>query len=64
MFLAQAIGSVFNIYYNLIHIPPRLTPAQEASFKSAIAVFNALVYPPLGLTGAFLVFRRPHPGTA
>lgn len=63
MFLAQAIGSVFNITYNLLHIPPLLTPAQEASFKSAIAVFNALVYPPLVLLWAFLVFRLRRPVT-
>ncbi len=66
MFLAQAIGSIFNITYNLLHIPPLLTPAQEVSFKSSIAIFNSIVYPPLVLVWAFLVFRlrRPVPDAA
>lgn len=61
MFLAQAIGSVFNITYNLLHIPPLLTPSQEVSFKSSIAVFNIVVYPPLVLIWAILVFRLRRP---
>lgn len=61
MFLAQAIGSAFNITYNLIHIPPLLTPDQEAAFKSSIAIFNAIAYPPLVLLWAFLVFRLRAP---
>ncbi len=66
MFLAQAIGSVFNIVYNLLHIPPLLTPAQEASFKSSIALYNALAYPPLVAAWALAVFRlrRPVPDEA
>lgn len=61
MFLAQAIGSVFNITYNLIHIPPLLTPDQNEAFKTSIAVFNAIAYPPLVLLWAFLVFRLHAP---
>lgn len=61
MFLAQAIGSAFNITYNLIHIPPLLTPDQEAAFRSSIAIFNAIAYPPLVLLWAFLVFRLRSP---
>jgi adenylate cyclase len=57
MFVAQAIGSIFNISYNLTHIPPLLSPAQEASFKDAIGLFHALAYPPLVMIWAFAVFR-------
>lgn len=61
MFLAQAIGSVFNITYNLQHIPPLLTPDQNAAFKASIAFFNAIAYPPLVILWAFLVFRLRKP---
>ena len=44
MFLAQAIGSLFNIYYNLIHIPPVLSPAQEASFRTSIGLYLSLIH--------------------
>ncbi len=66
MFLAQAIGSLFNIAYNLLHIPPLLTEAQQAAFKSSIAVYNAVAYPPLVLLWAIAVFRfrRPVPDEA
>jgi len=61
MFLAQAIGSFFNITYNLLHIPPLLTPSQEASFKTSIAVYNAFAYPPLALVWIYAVFRLRRP---
>lgn len=61
MFLAQAVGSVFNITYNLQHIPPLLTPDQDTAFKTSIALFNASAYPPLVLLWAFLVFRLSAP---
>lgn len=66
MFVAQAIGSIFNISYNLIHIPPLLSPAQEETFKTSIGLFNALAYPPLVVIWAFAVFRlrRPIPDAA
>jgi adenylate cyclase len=66
MFVAQAIGSIFNISYNLTHIPPLLSPGQEASFKASIGLFNALAYPPLVMIWAFAVFRlrRPIPDAA
>ncbi len=57
MFLAQAVGSVFNIVYNLLHIPPLLTEAQQAAFKSSIAFYNAFAYPPLLALWAWAVFR-------
>lgn len=63
MFLAQAIGSVFNITYNLLHIPPLLTASQQAAFKSSIAVFNAIAYPPLVMLWAVAVFRMRRPVT-
>jgi adenylate cyclase len=61
MFLAQAIGSVFNIVYNLLHIPPLLTEAQEAAFKSSIAVYNAIAYPLLLALWVWAVCRLRRP---
>jgi len=61
MFLAQAIGSLFNIYYNLIHIPPVLTAAQESAFRTAIGWFNAIAYPLLAVIWAWTVFRLRRP---
>lgn len=63
MFIAQAIGSVFNISYNLLHIPPLLTASQQAAFKNSIAVFNMIAYPPLVILWAVLVFRLRRPVT-
>lgn len=61
MFVAQAVGSVFNIVYNLLHIPPLLTVAQEEAFRSSIGVYNALAYPPLLGLWAWTVFRLRRP---
>ena len=46
--LPQLLVSAFNIWYNLTHIYPLLTPLQLQAFLGAIKVFNGLVYP-LGL---------------
>lgn len=43
--LAQLIGSAFNIWYNLSHIRPLLTPAQHAVFINTVLVYNVVVYP-------------------
>lgn len=58
---AQLIGSAFNIWYNLTHIQPLLTPAQLAVFLNTVKVFNAVVYPvAVGLwLWAVLSLRRP-----
>lgn len=42
---AELFGSAFNIWYNLTHIKPLLTPAQLAVFVKTITVYNAVVYP-------------------
>lgn len=57
MFVAQAVGSIFNIKYNLVHISPLLSEAQSAAFQRSINIFNALAYPLLVGIWAFLVFR-------
>lgn len=41
----QVIGSAVNIWYNLIHIKPLLSPAQLEVFLRTITVFNLTVYP-------------------
>ena len=61
MLLAQAIGSVFNITYNLVHISPLLTEAQAASFAAAIARYNLTAYPFLLGLWALVVFRLRKP---
>jgi adenylate cyclase len=39
------LGSAVNIWYNVTHIQPLLTPAQLAAFLKAINIFNGVVYP-------------------
>jgi hypothetical protein len=57
MIVAQAIGSAFNIWYNLSHIVPLLkTDDEVATFETAITWFNLTVYPPLVIWWAVLVF--------
>jgi adenylate cyclase len=55
------IGSAVNIWYNLTHIEPLLTPAQNALFVRTIAIYNGTAYPVL--TGIWvwllLTLRRP-----
>lgn len=43
--VAQLVGSAFNIWYNLIHIEPLLTPVQNAAFVRSIQIYNLAVYP-------------------
>ena len=59
---AQLVGSVFNIWYNLSHIEPLLTPAQHRRFIDAIQVYNLAAYPLLVAIWAWVVFvlRRWH----
>lgn len=66
MFVAQGIGSAFNISYNLTHIAPLLTPSQLEIFEQTISVYNVTVYPPLVLLWAFALIRicRPIPDKA
>jgi adenylate cyclase len=57
----SVIGSAVNIWYNLTHIEPLLTPAQHAVFVRTIAIYNVTAYPLL--TGVWvwllLTLRRP-----
>ncbi|OYW13619.1 MAG: hypothetical protein B7Z55_16520, partial [Planctomycetales bacterium 12-60-4] len=41
----QVIGSLFNIWYNLLHIDPLLTDSQLARFQTGIVWVNATLYP-------------------
>ena len=53
---AQLVGSIFNIWYNLSHIEPLLTPAQHRRFVAAIMVYNLTAYPLLVAIWAWVVF--------
>lgn len=57
MFVAQAVGSVFNITYNLVHISPLLSEAQKGSFQQSINLYNLIAYPALVLIWFFAIFR-------
>ena len=61
MFLAQGIGSAFNISYNLNHVTPLLSPAQVEVFEKTISIYNLTVYPPLVLIWAYALFRIRRP---
>lgn len=43
--LAQLLGSVFNIWYNIAFIQPILSPEQLTVFLATVMLFNAVVYP-------------------
>jgi adenylate cyclase len=43
--VAQLIGSVFNIWYNLTQVRPLLTAGQYDTFCRAITAYNVLAYP-------------------
>ncbi len=42
---AQVLGSLFNIFYNLIHIDRLLVGDQAARFSTGIVYFNSIVFP-------------------
>src|SRR5438067_1175064 len=47
---AQLLGSTFNIWYNIVHVQPLLTPEQLARFFRAINCYNLIAYPlPIGV---------------
>lgn len=56
MFVAQCIGSIFNIQYNLTHLTPLFSEDQQARFGRAIGYYNAIAYPILVLYWAVMVF--------
>ena len=57
MFIAQTIGSVFNIQYNLTHLTPLLTENQKLAFGKGISLYNAIAYPILVFLCGVFVFR-------
>lgn len=57
MFVAQAIGSVFNIQYNITHLTPLLTENQNLAFAKGISLYNVIAYPILVLLWGCFVFR-------
>ena len=42
---AQVVGSAFNIWYNLTHVAPLLSPRQSAALHGSITTYNLVVYP-------------------
>ena len=59
--VAELLGSAFNIWYNLTHIQPLLTPAQLAVFWNSIGVYNAVVYPVGIVLWVWIVFSLWQP---
>ncbi len=57
MFIAQAIGSVFNIQYNLTHLTPLLSANQKLVFGESISHYNVIAYPILVFMWGVFVFR-------
>jgi adenylate cyclase len=64
---AQLIGSAFNIWYDLTHIKPLLTPDQAEAFTSTIMIYNICVYPVALTAGLAIIWtlagtaRMPNP---
>jgi adenylate cyclase len=58
---AEFLSSAFNIWYNLTHIQPLLTPAQLAVFVNTIGVYNVVVYPVSVLLWVWVVFSLWRP---
>jgi adenylate cyclase len=55
--LATVTASVFNIWYNVEHINPLLTPSQNDLFQRSILWLNLIVYPVLMTVWYRAVFR-------
>ncbi|MBI1348932.1 HAMP domain-containing protein [bacterium] len=59
-FVAQLVGSAFNIWYNLIHIEPLLTEGQNALFARSIFWVNVILYPLATSVGLYILWSvRP-----
>ncbi len=58
---AEFLSSAFNIWYNITHIKPLLTPAQLTVFVNTIGVYNAFAYPATVGSWAWLVFSLWRP---
>ncbi|MGJ8643148.1 MAG: adenylate/guanylate cyclase domain-containing protein [Luteolibacter sp.] len=66
MFVAQAVGSIFNITYNMVHITPLLSENQAACFHKSIQLYNIIAYPALVFWWGWIVFslcRKPEDKT-
>ncbi len=62
MFVAQAVGSIFNITYNTVHITPLLTENQAVVFQKTINLYNVAAYPLFVVLWGWIVFsliRKP-----
>jgi adenylate cyclase len=59
--LPMLIGSAINIWYNLTHVEPLLTPNQRALFVRTTALYNLAAYPVLTAAWVWLLWslRRP-----
>lgn len=61
MFAAQAVGSAFNIKYNVVQITPLLTNSQQSNFHEAINHYNLIAYPILVVIWGSALFRLRSP---
>jgi adenylate cyclase len=61
LLVAQILGSAFNIYYNLIHVRPLLSPLAIEHFAATIRVYNSIVYPGITVWWVCIIWslRRP-----
>jgi adenylate cyclase len=59
--LPMLIGSAVNIWYNLTHVEPLLTPNQRAIFVRTTAVYNLTAYPVLTAAWICLLCRLRGP---
>jgi len=60
-FAPQVVGSLFNIWYNLIHIEPLLTEQQHDLFAQSIFWVNVVLYP-LAICSGLTVLWSVRPG--
>jgi adenylate cyclase len=59
--LPMLIGSAINIWYNLTHVEPLLTPHQRSIFVRTIAIYNFMAYPVLAGAWVWLVWSLRGP---
>ncbi|WP_197452067.1 adenylate/guanylate cyclase domain-containing protein [Rosistilla carotiformis] len=55
--VAQVVGSAFNIFYNVAHVRPLISDAQQATLLSSIMWVNCLVYPAATIAWGSVVGR-------
>lgn len=59
--VAQLMGSVFNIWYNVTQVEPLLSEAQHARLVDSISVFNVGIYPMASSLWLWFVYRLRKP---